>query len=72
MHAPSPQTTLAEIRGKVEKHIKNTWLKRMQAPVGVKPVLKAWMELTNVEAASRRSVRIRTIRKAARRRFYDP
>jgi len=39
------QTTLAGIRGKIEKHIKNTFLKRLQAPVGVKPVLKAWMEL---------------------------
>jgi len=40
-----PQPTLAEIRAKLEKHIKNTWMKRMQAPVGVKPILKAWMEL---------------------------
>ncbi|RIK81900.1 MAG: helicase [Planctomycetota bacterium] len=44
-HCAIPQTTLAEIRGKVEKHIKNSWLKRMQAPIGVKPILKAWMEL---------------------------
>lgn len=39
------QATLSEVRGKVEKHIKNTFLKAMQAPIGVKPVLKAWMEL---------------------------
>jgi hypothetical protein len=39
------QPTLAEIRAKIEKHIKNTYLKSAQAPVGVKPVLKAWMEL---------------------------
>jgi len=39
------QPTLAEIRAKVERHIKNTYLKAAQAPVGVKPVLKAWMEL---------------------------
>lgn len=39
------QTTLSTVRAKVEKHIKNTFLKRMQAPVGVKPILKAWMEL---------------------------
>ncbi len=39
------QATLSEIRGKIEKHIKNTFLKAMQAPIGVKPVLKAWMEL---------------------------
>jgi superfamily II DNA/RNA helicase len=44
-HCAVAQQTLAAIRVQVEKHIKNTWLKRMQAPVGVKPVLKAWMEL---------------------------
>ena len=37
--------TLTEIRKKVEKHIKNTYLKRVQAPVGIQPKLKAWMEL---------------------------
>lgn len=37
--------TLTEIRRKIEKHIKNTDLKKLQAPVGVKPILKAWMEL---------------------------
>ena len=26
-------------------HIKNTYLKRVDAPVGVKPSLKCWMEL---------------------------
>ena len=41
----SEQATLSEIRGKIEKHIKNTFLKAMQAPIGVKPILKAWMEL---------------------------
>jgi superfamily II DNA or RNA helicase/HKD family nuclease len=39
------QYTLADIRGKIEKHLKNTRLKQLQAPVGVKPILKAWMEL---------------------------
>jgi superfamily II DNA/RNA helicase len=39
------QPTLSDIRGLIEKHIKNTFLKTMQAPIGVKPVLKAWMEL---------------------------
>ncbi len=38
--------TLSEIRANVEKHIKNTYLKQVQAPVGVKPALKAWMELS--------------------------
>ena len=39
------EKSLVEIRGKVEKHIKNTYLKRVDAPVGVKPALKCWMEL---------------------------
>jgi len=37
--------TLSEIRRKIDKHIKNTHLKALQAPLGVKPSLKAWMEL---------------------------
>ncbi|MBX7134177.1 MAG: hypothetical protein K1X67_16010 [Fimbriimonadaceae bacterium] len=36
---------LLEARTVIEKHIKNGYLKRVQAPVGVKPVLSAWMEL---------------------------
>lgn len=36
---------LHSIRLNVEKHIRNTYLKQVQAPVGVKPVLKCWMEL---------------------------
>ena len=40
-----PQVDLHDVRLKVEKHIKNTYLKQVQAPVGVKPVLKCWMEL---------------------------
>ncbi len=39
------EKTLIEFRTKIEKHIKNTYLKRVDAPVGVKPVLKCWMEL---------------------------
>lgn len=39
------ETTLVDIRGKIEKHIKNTYLKRVDAPVGVKPTLRCWMEL---------------------------
>ena len=41
-----PEKTLSEIRVKVEKHIKNTYLKQVQAPMGVRPVLRAWMELS--------------------------
>jgi superfamily II DNA or RNA helicase len=37
--------TLSEIRAKIEKHIKNGYLKKVQAPLGVRPILKAWMEL---------------------------
>ena len=39
------ETALVRIRGKVETHIKNTYLKRVDAPVGVRPSLKCWMEL---------------------------
>lgn len=45
-HCTAAQATLAEIRAKVEKHIKNTYLKQVQAPVGTKAVLRAWMELS--------------------------
>jgi hypothetical protein len=37
--------TLSDIRAAIEKHIKNTYFKLVQAPVGVKAALKAWMEL---------------------------
>jgi hypothetical protein len=36
---------LRTVRLKIEQHIKNTYLKQMQAPVGVRPTLKCWMEL---------------------------
>jgi hypothetical protein len=39
------QQTLSEIRAKIDRHIKNTYLRQVQAPIGVKPILKAWMEL---------------------------
>ncbi|HLG16054.1 MAG TPA: helicase-related protein [Blastocatellia bacterium] len=45
-HCLIEHATLAEIRAKIEKHIKNSYLKKVQAPVGVKPTLKAWMELS--------------------------
>src|SRR5205823_8221305 len=44
-HCTAEQKTLVEIRGNVEKHIKNSYLKRIDAPMGVKPALKCWMEL---------------------------
>ena len=37
--------TLVDIRDRVRKHITNTYLKRVNAPVGVRPSLKCWMEL---------------------------
>ena len=39
------ENTLVDLRKKVEKHIKDTYLKRVDAPVGVKPALRCWMEL---------------------------
>ena len=36
---------LIDIRSEVETYIKNTYLKRVDAPVGVRPSLKSWMEL---------------------------
>lgn len=39
------EKTLKELRAKVLKHIKDTYLKRVDAPVGVKPTLRCWMEL---------------------------
>ncbi len=39
------QVTLTSIREVLDKHLKNTYLRQVQAPIGVKPILKAWMEL---------------------------
>jgi superfamily II DNA/RNA helicase len=39
------QAELSDIRVAVEKHIAKSFLRKVQAPLGVKPVLKAWMEL---------------------------
>jgi superfamily II DNA or RNA helicase len=36
---------LSDIRIAVEKHIAKSFLRKVQAPLGVKPVLKAWIEL---------------------------
>ncbi len=40
------QKALVDLRASMDKHLKNTYLKQVQAPAGVKPVLKAWMELS--------------------------
>jgi superfamily II DNA or RNA helicase/HKD family nuclease len=39
------EKTLSDIRASVLKHIKDTYLKRVDAPVGVKASLKCWMEI---------------------------
>lgn len=39
------EETFAEVRKKVESHIKKTYLRAVQAPVGVKPRLVTWMQL---------------------------
>ena len=36
---------LKEVQKIIEKHIKNTYLKKTQAPIGAKPTLLAWMEI---------------------------
>lgn len=45
-HCEIEKPTLAEIRAKVEKHITNTYLRQVQAPIGVKAIMKTWMELS--------------------------
>ncbi|MCX5862135.1 MAG: helicase-related protein [Deltaproteobacteria bacterium] len=45
-HRTLPENSLSEIRFIVEKYIKNSYLKKLLAPVGVKVTLKAWMELS--------------------------
>ncbi|MCX7025330.1 MAG: helicase-related protein [Spirochaetes bacterium] len=44
-HCVMEKATLSEVRAKIEKHIKNSYLKRIDAPVGVKASLTCWMEL---------------------------
>ena len=39
------EKTLLDIRKRIESHIRNSYLKRVDAPVGVKPRLRCWMEL---------------------------
>jgi superfamily II DNA/RNA helicase len=40
-----PEPKLSDIRSAVEKHITKTYLRKVQAPVGVMPELRAWLEL---------------------------
>ena len=39
------EKTLLNIRKRIERHVKNTYLKRVDPPVGVTPRLVCWMEL---------------------------
>ena len=39
------EKTLLDIRKRIERHIKNSYLKRVDAPLGIKPRLRSWMEL---------------------------
>jgi len=45
-HRILDEPELIDARAKVDRHIKDTYLKRIDAPVGVSPVLKCWMELS--------------------------
>ena len=45
-HCVTEQEKLKDVRKKIEKHVKDTHLKKMQAPVGIKPTLNAWMEIS--------------------------
>ncbi|MCZ0938511.1 MAG: helicase-related protein [Caldilineaceae bacterium] len=39
------EKSLLDVRGQIEKHIKNSYLKRVDAPLGIKQRLVCWMEL---------------------------
>jgi hypothetical protein len=45
-HCSMEKETLSDIRKKLEKRIKDTYFKMVQAPQGVKATLKAWLELS--------------------------
>ena len=44
-HAESGQGGLGNTRKKIERFIRNTYLRSIQAPIGAKPKLLAWMEV---------------------------
>jgi len=45
-HRSIEESALSGIRTEIEKHIKNSYFKQVQAPIGVRAILKAWMELS--------------------------
>ena len=44
-HCAFDRTALTVLRKKVEKQLVNDYLRSLQAPVGVAPMLKCWMEI---------------------------
>jgi hypothetical protein len=44
-HLDTPRDRLRAARDAVLKHVRNGYMKQMQAPPGVEPVIKAWMEI---------------------------
>ncbi len=44
-HIATPRDQLRAARDAVLRHVANGYLKQMQAPPGVEPVIKAWMEI---------------------------
>jgi hypothetical protein len=44
-HCEMSPKALTDCRKVLQEHIRNSHLKRINAPVGVKPALKAWMEI---------------------------
>jgi hypothetical protein len=44
-HCAIERKTLSEIRKKMDEQIVTDQLRRLQAPIGVMPILKCWMEL---------------------------
>jgi len=46
-HCKIGQDELIKIRDHIERHIKNTYFERVNAPAGVTPSLRCWMELNH-------------------------
>lgn len=44
-HCEIEPAALKDVRAKIEKHIKDTYLKKVQAPLGVQAEMRAWLEL---------------------------
>lgn len=42
----TPPPDLVAMRDSVRRHIKNTYLKQIDAPIGVEPVFRCWMEVS--------------------------